>query len=254
MINIINNQRENTPRRHILLLTATIQPRKQAGLKIFDMTQRLHEYEQALEMYVNHLSNGHINGIIFAENSGFPLNSLITRFPDPRIEWLSWPDGLDYDPTFHRGYGEFVLIEYVSRHSQLWLTAAKREHSATIWKITGRYQLMNLRRVLQRAPAFDVYCDVRGHWAEMSVMAWSPMGYERVLRSIWPRFATGMAPELILAKALEAPSSKDGPKLVNKMRWPTLLEGRRGTDGSSYRGKYWLPKHLLGIAKCLSVN
>ena len=112
---------------------------------------------------------------------------------------------LDYDSSYHRGYGEFRLIDQAFRRSE---TLSSMTLEDRVWKVTGRYIVKNLRAVIALTPAtFDLYCEVRGAWAEMGFMAWSRAGYELHIRDLWRCFATAMAPELILAERLRTADS-----------------------------------------------
>ena len=216
---------------NIVLLTATITPRSaQPNLLMQDPAQRLQDYRNALDFYNGMLVGGVIDAIVFAENSGYSLKPLQDAFPDPRIEWLS-SDDLDYPSTYHRGYGEFRLIDRAMAQSGL---IERAGGDATIWKITGRYVIENLRNVVRFAPRrFGLYCKADAKWIEMSIMAWTKHGHDRLLRGAWESFATAMAPELILAPRLARWRDEDCP-VVREFVWPPLISGRRGTDGTPF--------------------
>lgn len=230
--------------RNILLLSATIQPKSdQPQLAIVNHQERLGEYRKALAFYAAALERGTIDAIVFAENSSFDLSSLRRDFPHPAIDWVStW--GLDYDPSFHRGYGEFQLLDHAHQVSQVLQNAAPEDK---VWKVTGRYILKNLKTVVATQPkVWTVYCDTRDGWSEMSVMGWTVPGFERFFRPFWPRFATGKAPELLLAEEMPRWVAQD-PQVVTRYHWPPYLIGRRGTNGQSYQGRLGLLRHTAKI-------
>ena len=217
----------------LLLLTATIRPRAQPGLALADPVLRLRQYENALQFYCGLLERGVLGAVIFAENSGYDLAPLQQRFTLPGIEWLSHSD-LDYPSTYHRGYAEFRLVEHAMRHAR---SLREADAAARVWKVTGRYVVDNLPSVMRHAPKpFDVYCDVRGAWAEMSVLAWTPLGYAALLDGLWREFATGMVPELILASRLDATCGR--AHVVRRFHWPARVRGQRGSDGSAFDGRW----------------
>ncbi len=218
---------------NILLLTATIQPKPQPQLVVADTRQRLDDYERALAHYAALLQNGVIDHIVFVENSGFDLHALARKYPSTGFEWISVYD-LDYPTNYHRGYGEFRLVDHAFDASMK-LKGMRR--GDVVWKITGRYIVKNLRNVLRFAPKdVDLYCEARNGWVEMSVMAWSRRGYELVIKAIWERFATDKAPELILADVLN--ERQMGPlRAIRRYYWPPFIVGRRATDGSSFQGR-----------------
>jgi hypothetical protein len=222
------------PRRNILLLTATISPNPiQANFALSNPGQRFLEYKTALAFYSGLLDEGLLDGIVFAENSGFDLKILATQFPSEKIEWLSYTD-LRYPVGAHRGYGEFKLIDSAMSDASSLRALSDPD---LIWKVSGRYLVKNLAGVVKRLKrSCDLYVDVRKNWAEMSVMAWSNRGYEAVIKGLYPCFASGPVPELTLAAKLH--QLRD-PSLLLQLNyvWPTWIVGRRGSDGSSYEGR-----------------
>src|SRR5271169_5201413 len=98
--------------KNTLLLTSTIKPNpNQPKLKLTNPEERLEDYRKALVFYTGALKEGIIDRIVFVDNSGFDLKCLSDDFPSSNIEWLSF-FGLDYPTFYHRGYGEFKLIDY----------------------------------------------------------------------------------------------------------------------------------------------
>ncbi len=235
--------KNGSKKKNIVLLTATITPRtNQPNLALADPAIRLQEYRTALEFYEMLLNAELIDGVVFGENSGFDLEKLAQQFPSEKIEWLGYDD-LDYSSEFHRGYGEFRLIDKCFQNSNFLQNLNGYD---AVWKISGRYILKNLSSMINRSPErFDIYCDVRNGWAEMSVLAWSISGYQAVIKDIWKEFASNMAPELVLANIIALNQSRS---LIFTLRygWPPYLIGRRGTDGSTYQGR------LHGIKFCVS--
>lgn len=233
-------------KKNYLLLTATIQPQAgQSQLLLANPQARYQEYRKALAFYHRQLVNRSVDGVIFAENSGYDLSALQKEFPHPDLEWIS-TQGLDYDRSFHRGYGEFLLVDHVHQVSK---TLGQARGDDSVWKVSGRYILKNLKSVVTKGPkAFDLYIVTQGNWSEMSVMAWSVQGYQTYLKKIWPRFATPMAPELILSEEISRLVPQD-PLVVTKETWPPYLIGKRGTSGTSYQGRFGPVKHLYKVCQ-----
>lgn len=229
---------------NIVLLTATITPRaNQQNLAIIDPVDRLNDYRRALGHYDQLLRNRIIEGLVFVENSGYDFQELRTLYPNPRIEWLSTYD-MDYPSTFHRGYGEFRLIDYAMENS-VSINASPSE--TVVWKVTGRYIVKNLSRVIRFAPKrFDLYCSSSDRWTEMSLMAWTRHGHKQLLREVWQLFDSGMAPELILAPRLLNVTGSDC-RVVRDFTWPPLVSGRRGTDGGQFTGALTRWKFRLAL-------
>lgn len=233
--------------KNILLLTATIRPNpNQPQLALIDPQERLEDYKKALMFYTEALKHGVIDEIVFVDNSGFDLKCLSEFFGSQNIEWLSYY-GLDYPSTYHRGYGEFKLVDYAFENSEI----LKGLHAQdAIWKITGRYVVKNLKSVIKFSPRpFDIYCEIKKGWLEMGVLAWSIEGYKQVIYGVSENFKSEMPPELILAQLIEK-RAKSRVGLVTEFYWNPLIIGRRGTNGSSFQGKFTGIKYL--ILSCLN--
>jgi hypothetical protein len=236
--------------KNILLLTSTIKPKSdQPQLKLTDPQSRLEDYRNALAFYSNALKEGTIDRIVFVDNSGYDLKSLKESFPSTQIEWLSFY-GLDYPPAYHRGYGEFALIDYAFANSD---TLRALSPDDVIWKVTGRYIVKNLKRVICYAPKqFNLYCDIKKHWVDMGVMAWRFAGYKQLIEGVSENFKTEMAPELILARLIREQSKSGG--IVTTFLWLPLMIGRRGTDGGHFQGKFTYLKFLaICCVNCLKL-
>lgn len=140
-----------SPRRFVLLLTATIAPKGNQGQQLtrLDPRLRLGDYETSLRFWLG-LDAPWLAGIIFAENSGADLASLraIATTENPRsvpVEFLAYdhpppPEGLHY------GYSEFILTRQTLADSALALRAPY------FIKATGRYRFPTLGRLIARLP------------------------------------------------------------------------------------------------------
>src|SRR3984893_14120500 len=120
-----------------LLLTATIKPPVGIPeLQRTDPVERMNDYIRALRFYCN-VSEKVIPRIIFVENSEsdlFQLHDAVSSAnASHRVEFLSF-NGLDYPPSYGRGYGEFKLLDYAMDHSSTLATAV----DTRLWKVTGR--------------------------------------------------------------------------------------------------------------------
>jgi hypothetical protein len=226
--------------KNVLLLTSTIRPRAdQPQLKLVDPVERLADYHAALEFQTKLLARGVIDHIVYVDNSGYDLAPLKQAFPTSSIEWISFYD-LDYPSSYHRGYGEFRLVDRAHRMSPI---LASLDTADRVWKITGRYVVRNLAWVIRMTPAeFDLYCDIHGSWAEMGFMGWSRLGYEQHIRGLWQQFSMAKVPELILAERLAAANPRIS-RVVTSFYWPPVMAGRRGSDGTPFQGR-WTPAKL----------
>ena len=227
---------------NIVLLTSTIKPNSnQPGLKLTNPEDRLEDYREALAFYSMKLREGTIDRIVFVDNSGFDLKCLSDIFPSKNIEWISF-FGLDYPLSYHRGYGEFKLIDYAFANSS---NLRKLETGDIVWKITGRYIVKNLKSIIKYAPRqFDLYCDIRKNWVDMGIMAWSSAGYENHVKGMSENFKTAMPPELIMSQRIREQVKSSDRVVTNFYRMPLII-GRRGFDGGLFQGKFTYVKFLL---------
>lgn len=234
--------------KNILLLTSTIKPKSnQPHLKLTNYLDRLEDYKTALTFYSKLLETGEIDNIVYVDNSGFDLSCHADVFTNKNIEWISFYD-LDYPESYHRGYGESRLVDYAFQQSK---TLIKLDESDKVWRITGRYIIKNICTIIKLAPdKFDFYCNLRGKWVDMELLAWNKQGYKQIIENMWQRLATGEATELILAKVVRGSQGKN-LKVIKSQFWPPFVIGRRGTDGGDFQGR--LTKYKFLLQKILSL-
>jgi hypothetical protein len=235
----------------VLLLTATITPSAEVpGLIRTDPAVRLEDYCSALDFYLGLLGLG-IDRIVFAENSNSDLSrlrDLVQRRGEvERVEFLPH-DGLDFPPAYGRCYGEMRLLDYAMAHSG---TIRRCGPSCIVWKVTGRYKVLNLPALIRKQPReFDVYCDMRNNgvpWLDMRVMAWTPAGYGKILRGIheqiWEEGYRGHAGEASMYREV---SEKLGQgRVVATYSVEPRISGRRAFDNKDWsHGRQWLVYHI----------
>jgi hypothetical protein len=231
---------------NILLLTATIRPKQgQPDLVLHDVDERLAEYRAALAFYASLAERGVIDHIVFADNSGFDLTLLSAQVSSPHIEWIGCYD-LDYPTHYHRGYGEFRLIDWA------WATSATLRAAGEadmVWKVTGRYIVANLPLFLRCCPpAVDLYANVSKDWMSMEIFGSSRRGYDAVLRGLAARYKVGIPPELTMAQIIRS-GDHARCRVETRFHWPVDLVGRRGSDGSRFRGRLAPLRHVLRVAE-----
>jgi hypothetical protein len=214
----------------IVLLTATVRPKaNQPELKLVDPDVRLEEYRQSLLHLIPYLENGLVGGVVFAENSTYRVSELRDEFSKHGIEFISY-EGLDYPDGFHRGYGEYLLMSEAMARSELIQGLDER---GVVLKITGRYKVLNLATLVSRLGGdFDLVCERRESWAEMSVMCWTKQGFSNCLSGLQALFSGGMPPEVYLDGHLKTMTGSG--KRIEVFPWPPLLSGKRGTDGGAH--------------------
>ena len=228
--------------KNILLLTSTIRPiSNQPQLKLTNYQDRLQDYKVALAFYSELLEKGLIDNIVYVDNSGFDLKCHSDIYTHKNIEWLSYY-GLDYPESYHRGYGESKLVDYAFENSR---ALTELDSSDKVWRITGRYIIKNLSTIIKRVPdKFDFYCNLKGNWVDMELLAWNKQGYKRIIENLWEKLASGEATELILARSVK--DNQDTQlKIIKTQFWPPFIVGRRGTDGGNFQGRFTKYKFLL---------
>lgn len=239
----------NATRNDILLLTATVTPPQGAvQLSRVDPALRLMDYRAALDCYLNILRRGVISGIVFADNSESDISVLRElarqRGAEAEAEFISFR-GLDYPPSYGRGFGEFRMIDHAMRHSRL---VSGLPADASIWKVTGRYIVRNFESVVRGRPRdTDVYCHCRNlpmQWIDLYVLCFNRRGYDAVLDGICQHLRedqiSGSA-ERAFRQVID--QSHDGARIVKRFRTLPRLEGYRGVDNQRYetmRAKYWV--------------
>jgi hypothetical protein len=151
-----------------------------------DPALRLKDYEEALKFYLAH-HGGQIHGILFCENSGADLSSLkqIADSDNPAKIPVHFFSALsDCPPEYGKGHSELTLMD------RAYDTFVKDEPESTrFWKITGRLQILNIGRLIARAPASaELYLDLRfvprplrffgtDRWAETRIIGFTAKGY-----------------------------------------------------------------------------
>lgn len=227
-------------RRHYLLITATITPSSdQPSLLIKNSMLRLSEYEKAMAFYVSVIDQSVIRGIVFVENSGFDLRILANKYCDERIEWISAPQ-TTLSGDVHRGYAEFKMIEFAFMAS---VTLADLNQDDVVWKVSGRYIIKNLKRIVKNSPVeYDLYGSLTKNWVELSLISWTKSCFLLHFLPLIESLKATAPPETILAKKLAA---NDRISVVARFNWRPLIDGRRGSDGSRYVTELGLIKHYV---------
>lgn len=239
---------DRAPGSFTVLMTACIEPKAgvREALKRSDPSLRLGDYKEGLSFWLS-LPDPLVGGIVFAENSNYPLRELeefASRFAraDRPVEFLSF----DFPAPvagFSYGHSEFELINRALERSSL------LGRSRYFIKATGRYKFPGISRLLRRLPAdFQVAVDSKGvrpfgfHSNPIACVALAIFDrrfFETELSGI-PASMTPAPPwnrrqfvEPVLFDALY-PRRAD-PRII--MHWPCNCEPTGiGSNGKVYRG------------------
>ena len=240
----------SSSKKHILLMTATITPGNAPELARVDPVARLQDYDASLRFYLTMIDNP-LHGIVFVENSNSDV-SLLRQTADKmglanRVEFLCNYGSFTY-AEWGRAYGEFKLLDHAMTNSTMVRDAGEK---AVIWKVTGRYKVLNLRTIVQRAPAnLDAYVDMKDRplrWMDMRLMAWTPNGYDRVFLGVADSIGRNFNER---AMRENMPEHLDGVTLVRRFRNEPLIDGIRGYDNANYsRGVNLLKFYVRSAAR-----
>ena len=71
------------------------------------------------------------------------------------------------------------MIDYAIKNSKV-LSDYENVH---LWKITGRYSVLNLTKVIKCSPKeYSIYCDLKtmpDSWLDLRFMSYTPLGFEQ---------------------------------------------------------------------------
>ena len=237
-------------RKNILLMSATITPIDSPELARTDPALRLRDYEQALAFYIAKLGSV-LDGIVFVENSDSDVASLRALAEQhgagERVELIA-NYGVHSYPGHDRSFGYFKVVEKAMAESRLIAAAGE---AAVVWKVAGRYQVLNLREMLATAPpAFDLYCDLRRRpldWADLRFLGWTRRGFERILDRVAETMGEDPR-EPVMYRRIRAKAAEPGLAVVTRYRREPLIEGVRGWDNRHYSRGPALAKYYLRAA------
>lgn len=227
----------NTPR-NIALITSTIAPAANTFLlRHSDPEQRLRDYQQAFDFYCQQTAAGVFDAMVYADNSGYPLDSLV-RIAEAhgithKVEFISW-QATD-SPDNSRFFLELRLInEALARSHRL-----QQDPDAFLWKITGRYRIANIGRIVHKKPAdaaaLYVNSRTRPHcFVDFYLAGFSQQAYHETIAVDLPLHAAKQDDgERILYRRLH----ENGPlhkSVVARFNVVPRVYGIRGYDGQSY--------------------
>jgi len=144
--NIGRKMRISYERELPVLMTASVDTRGMKGAD-FSAQERERMYLDTIRHYLSDQALGHRRKFIFAENSGWDLESMGSKLgpmADDRVEFVAL-DPLEFDISRGKGWNEFRLISRTVERSEVIRTAG------AFLKVTGRYPVFNLAHCLREA-------------------------------------------------------------------------------------------------------
>ncbi len=122
-------------------------------------------------------------------------------------------------------------------------TSETLDDAESIWKITGRYTVKNLTRLIATAPRTDLYINLRRRprlWCDTYAYAFTRGGHKRHLLPLtgalvndWEK--TQRPTEIFMATKVEE-WIRAGADVVPRFRYEPRVDGVRGYDRASYGG------------------
>lgn len=255
-------------RRHLVILTATVNPPANAHkLARSDPALRLNDYQAAWLYYLKQVTP--FADLLLVENSGFDMTCFqeaIASLPATRAGRATaiGCNLNDFPPEWGRGYGEFVLLNHLANTTDL--TAY-----SYLWKVTGRVIVTNLARLICTSPQdADLYCDCRrplstythrrltNGWMDMRVFGMSPRFFHAEIANKFPQMKhpeTGV-PEVFLFREID--KWKDRYTVCPRFRCTVWLKGHAGYDNKSFASLkqqciYWARWACRGLTPWLWV-
>lgn len=254
-----NNIDSHTP--SLLVLTATVTPpRGEPNLKRVSSELRMNDYISAFKFYIS-LPTEKIDRILFLENSNNNLDE-IRRLAEidssgKDIEIISY-DGLDYPPSYARGYGEFKMMDQGFRISRL---LSKLRLYDYFWKVTGRLHIYNIINIIDTSPAeYNLLIDFKKYpvpMVDLRLYSCSRAGYEQLFKGKYSEFREdqlGSSVEFYLYKKWD--NYADELSIVQRHRLQPKIGGVGGQHNEDYLGgqnrvKYWGRSVMRFIAPSL---
>lgn len=228
------------PHANAVLLTATVVPPTDArNLARRDAQLRLQDYLLAFDFYLAELRRDAFDALVLCENSGFDLAPFAERARGAglaqRVELIGH-FGLDHPARHGRGYGEFKLVDHAMQHSVL-IDALGMQ--AMVWKVTGRYRVHNLARLIATQPLqADLYCHCRdfpSRWLDMYLMRWNRRAYEQLIRGVYQALRQDQTPTSAEQHFRALVDGHDGGlRIVRRFAHVPQVEGVRGFDNRDY--------------------
>ena len=172
------------------------------------------------------------NKIIVCENSGFDLTLFSQAFRGSKTNICNVSVPMDDSKgSFGRGYSEMLLIDGAIRGCDA------IEDSDLIWKLTGRYQVKNMKKIVARYQSSDVglVVNMRRYpkkWADLYLFAFTSSTWRDIANRI-DRFKTDSElAEIIMYELAE--DLAQHRRLVDRFPAEPHVVGIRGYDQQQY--------------------
>jgi len=234
---------------HVLLLTATIAPRSGYYSSNHSAPRlRLDDYKRAFAVYLDELARGTFATVIFAENSGHPLDELeamaAARHLTDRVIFLPVAPGPAVDVNVF-----YLELDLLIKTFAAPAVAALPEDTL-FWKVTGRYIITNIGPIVRTAPAADVYVNCRDRpirWADFYLAAFTRRAFTTLLEANFEAYHTIRTGEEIFRETVDAAPAQ-GFRVVPRLMFVPRVSGARGRDRFNYGGAKGRLRYLTRVA------
>ncbi|MBF4562782.1 hypothetical protein ITJ43_11590 [Microbacterium sp. VKM Ac-2870] len=216
----------------VLLLTATVTPHPQMGaLVVRAPDERFEQYRAAFGHLVSSGATELFDAIVLCENSGFPLERFDDVFADSQATVVYAPVAMDESAgKYGRGYSEMLLIDRALEQVGDVVGEGDR-----IWKLTGRYQIKNLAKVVSTSTSSaDVVVSLRKYpskWADLYLFGFNLRAWRALSAHLDElKAASGSVVMYDLIDGLSA----QGIEVTARLGAEPILAGVRGHDQRNY--------------------
>ena len=224
-------------KKQILLITATVTPQaNMPNLKVVNPQERVHQYLESIRFLVQSGATSIFEKIYLAENSGYDL----TLFRHALIEAKCEVELVSIQPRVDGRVGrclsEFLLIDDAMKVESL---AQALERGCVLWKITGRYSILNLNKIVSNQADYDININMRRYpkkWADLFLFSFNRRGWESIgaaLCGFTPENNTGLS-EVDIYDVINSISNKNEVTVQRRLPFEPHIVGVRGYDGHQY--------------------
>jgi len=247
------DQLQVKPKRHVLVMTATITP--PANTPLLDRSDpalRRKDYQEALRFYLE-LPTEQLGAIIFLENSGSELNDMDAlgrqAGQGKEVEIIGLPANTE-SPKFGKGYGEFKMLDQGLAGSRI------LQPTDVLWKVTGRLKVLNLADLIATAPdQYELYCDLRSvpligermggnNWMELRTFSCTMLAYNRLMRGHYLQMK-GISPEQYFFRPVKDEWKQRVNGIVPRFRIQPRFAGYGGHRNADYQGTSYRRKEAI---------
>jgi len=245
------NKTANKTPKELIFLTGCINPAGMSFTKLQDPEIRKRQYIDAIHFYLKTTELP----VLFVENSGTDISQTFQyEINEGRLEMITF-DGNHYNKNLGKGFGEMLIIERALGYSRL----LKDAHF--IYKITGRYKLLNLKSFLNQFKEnnrIELMVDLKKQLQYADSRFWGSSN--RFLREVLLKYKDEVndSVNLFFEHALcyathEAISKK---YCFASLKYKPRFKGTYATDNKKYQSSliYWLPLNLKQFIKYKSFS